>query len=95
LHVEYTYHARYRIRIRNISENEVLHVLKSPHALYYDISTNSMVAIGPRTRKRAHWLIIVFVKEDNVCRVITVIDTKSIDKIVEKRTKSGRWVPVW
>ena len=84
-----------RLRVRGIGGDEVEYVLRNPWRIYYDISTDSMVAIGPRLRRQRHWLLVVYIKKDDVYRIITVIDTKSLDKLVSRREESGRWVRVW
>jgi len=54
-----------------------------------------MGTIGKRTVKKGHWLIIVYTRLNDVYRVITVIDTKSLNKIVRRRIVSGRWIELW
>ena len=93
--VEYTRHAMLRLEVRSTGRGEVEHVLRSPSSVYYDITANTMIAIGERTRRRGHWLIVVYTRRGDAYRVVTVIDTKSVDKITRRRVSSGRWVKVW
>ena len=42
-----------------------------------------------------HWLIVVYNKREDEIEVITIIDTsKSIEKIIERRLSSKRWIEV-
>ncbi|MCD6369837.1 MAG: hypothetical protein J7L38_08630 [Thermoproteales archaeon] len=58
-------------------------------------ATSPMGTIGKRTVKKGHRLIIVYTRLNDVHRVITVIDTKSLNKIVRRRIVSGRWIELW
>jgi hypothetical protein len=51
---------------------------------YFDILTGYSVCIGPR-KKAGHWLIVVYEKRDELKRVIIVLDTSNIEKIVRNR----------
>lgn len=93
--VEYTKHAGLRLRIREIDPEEVEHVLQKPQKIYYDVLTRNMVAIGPRPRRQGHWLLVVYTREGDAYRVVTVIDAKSPDSIAKRREEKGRWVRIW
>ena len=95
LRIEYTGHARLRLDVRGIGEDEVEEVLSGPQHLYYDVSTGASVAVGRRSARQGHWLVVVFTRRGDVYRVVTVIDTKNIEKLVNRRVSVGRWVPVW
>ena len=95
LRIEHTNHAILRLRVRGIGCDEVEHVLRNPQRVYYDVVTHTMIAIGPRIRRSNHWLVVVYTRVGDVYRVVTVIDTKSLDKLVDRRERSGRWVRVW
>ncbi|MCE4614978.1 MAG: DUF4258 domain-containing protein [Desulfurococcales archaeon] len=93
--IAYSRHAELRVSIREIGENEVAEVLSNPVNVYYDIVTDTLISVGKRTGRKDHWLIVVYKKKNDTYRIVTVIDTKNIDRIVEKKTISGRWIPVW
>jgi len=93
--VEYTRHALLRLGIRGIGRDEVEEVLRRPQHLYYDASSGAMVAVGRRAGRPGHWLIVVYTRAGGACRVVTVIDTKSLDRIASRRVASGRWIQIW
>jgi len=89
LKIEYSNHALTRLKIRNIEKSEVEQALSSPQKTYFDIATGYLVAIAERKFRKNHWLIVVYTKLDDIYRVITVIDTKSLNKIIQRRILSG------
>jgi hypothetical protein len=95
LKIEYSRHALMRIKLRSIGKNEVERVLLSPREVYFDVVTSNMIAIGERLSRHGHWLIVVYTKSNDVYRIVTVIDVKSLNKIVQRRIRSGRWVRIW
>jgi len=84
-----------RIKLRSIGKNEVERVLLSPREVYFDVVTSNMIAIGERLSRHGYWLIVVYTKSNDVYRIVTVIDVKSLNKIVQRRIRSGRWVRIW
>jgi uncharacterized DUF497 family protein len=93
--VEYTAHARLRLEVRGIDAEEVENVLVNPQRLYYDVEAGTFIAVGNRPRRQGHQLLVVYVKQGAVYRVVTVIDTKSAERIAERREARGRWVRIW
>ncbi|NJE62086.1 DUF4258 domain-containing protein [Thermococcus sp. 21S7] len=87
-----TEHAKERLRERDVSIEEVMGIIDSPRRKFYDLRSGHFVVIGRRNIPE-HWLIVVHDRRDNIVEVITVIDTsKSLDKIIERRLSSRRWV---
>jgi len=84
-----------RLRIRGIDRDEVKRILLTPREIYHDVLTGNFVAIGRRIRRESHWLIVVYTRYNDGYYVITVIDTKSLDRIIQRRISSGKWVRVW
>ena len=80
--MEYSSHAQARLKVRNIKGDEVERVLLSPQELYFDVVTGNLVAIGRRAFRSHHWLIVVYTRYNEVYRVITIIDAKSLDRII-------------
>ena len=93
--IEYTEHARLRLEVRGIEEDEVEHVLSPPHSLYYDILTDTLIAVGKRARRQGHWLIIAFRRTGDTYRVVTVIDARNAERLISRRVASGRRIQVW
>ncbi len=89
--IVYTSHALLRLKVRNIGKTEVDGILKQPQKLYFDTATGASIAVGPRTLQ-GHWLIVVYLMEDGVIKIMTVIDTSSINSFIKKRLDRGRWI---
>ena len=93
MRIEYTAHARLRLCLRGIEEAEAERVLQSPQQLYYDILAGTMIAVGERSRRPGHWLLMAFTRSGDSYRVVTVIDTRSIERLTARRVASGRRDP--
>jgi hypothetical protein len=92
--VVYTSHAKLRLKVRGVDGSEVDRILKSPQKLYFDVVSGALVAVGPRTLVKDHWLIVVYTIEGDVVRIMTVIDVSSINNLIKKRLEKGRWIEV-
>ena len=95
LKIEYSRHALMRIKLRSIEKNEVERVLLAPQEVYFDVVTGNMIAIGERLPKHGHWLIVVYTRGNDIYRIVTIIDVKSLNRIVERGIRSGRWIKIW
>ena len=42
--------------------------------MYFDVVTGALIAVGPRTLVKDHWLIVVYAMEGDVVKVMTVVD---------------------
>jgi len=92
--VVYTSHAKLRLRVRGIDESEINRVLRSPQKLYFDTLTGALVAVGSRALVEGHSLVVVYTIEEDVIKVVTVIDVSSIGNLIRRRVVGGRWVEV-
>jgi len=90
--VVYTSHAKLRLRVRGIDESEINRVLRSPQKLYFDTLTGAVVAVGSRALVEGHSLVVVYTIEEDVIKVVTVIDVSSIGNLIRRRVEKGRWV---
>jgi len=90
--VVYTSHAKLRLRVRGIDESEINRVLRSPQKLYFDTLTGALVAVGSRALVEGHSLVVVYTIEEDVIKVVTVIDVSSIGNLIRRRVEKGRWV---
>jgi SAM-dependent methyltransferase len=86
--------ARDRLKERMINEDEVENVLNNPKTTYFDMLTEHFVSIGPRTSKPGHWLIVVYETRDRLRRVISILDTSTVEEIAHSREVKGRWLKV-
>jgi len=91
---EFVAHARDRLQERLINVEEVIGVLSNPTATYLDVVTGHFIALGVRTLRRGHWLIVVYELRDDVRRIISVLDTTRAEEIAEGREARGRWLKV-
>nr|WP_232462033.1 DUF4258 domain-containing protein [Thermococcus siculi] len=83
-----------RLEERGISLDEVIHVVKSPARKFYDLKTSHLVAVGPRDTE-GQWLIIAYEESEDKIEIVTVIATsKSLDKIIQNRLSSRRWIEI-
>lgn len=94
LGAQFTNHAKNRIKERMINKDEVENVLNNPQTIYFDILTEHFVSIGQRTSKPGHWLIVVYEIRNQLKRVISILDTSTIEKITHSREAKGRWLKV-
>ncbi|ADC64442.1 conserved hypothetical protein [Ferroglobus placidus DSM 10642] len=88
--MKFTNHIRERMLEYNISEQEVLEAIKEPDSLYLDVLTGRFVAVK-KTGSKA--IVAVFEKNDETT-LITVFPTSKINKVVESRIRSGRWIEI-
>ena len=89
-----TEHAKERLKEREIDFKEVGTVINCPKRAFYDLRSGHFVVVGKR-KIPGHWLIVAYDKREDEIEVITVIDTsKSLDRIIERRLSSRRWVEV-
>ena len=90
---ELTEHAKNRLKESVIDEKEIEEILNNPVMTYLDILTGYTVCIGPRT-KPGHWLIIIYEKHNQLKKVISVLDTSNIERMIRSREERGRWLRV-
>jgi len=91
---EFVAHARDRLQERLINVEEVIGVLSNPTATYLDVVTGHFIALGVRTLRRGHWLIVVYEVRDSVRRIISVLDTTRAEEIAKSREARVRWLKV-
>ena len=89
-----TEHAKEGLKEREIDFKEVETVINCPERTFYDLRSGHFVVVSKR-KIPGHWLIVVYNKREDEIEVITIIDTsKSIEKIIERRLSSKRWIEV-
>ena len=88
--IEFTDHAKNRLKERIVSREEVEAVINNPNTTYFDILTERFVSIGSRMSKPGHWLIVVYERRNQLRRVISIIDGTTIEKIARSRVAKGR-----
>jgi hypothetical protein len=94
MRIKFSFHAREKLVERNISEKAVRAVLDNPHALFLDLATGYLVAIGLYVDNPRHQLIVVYEKQNAKKTVITVLDTSKGWSIAKARETKGRWLKI-
>jgi len=92
--IQFSEHAKLKLKERNIDKTEILDILKTPTTVFLDAETGNFIAIGKRTHKPQHQLIIAYTIRGNIIRVITVIDVSKGENIIKRREAKGRWVKI-
>lgn len=92
--IEFSEHAKLKLKERGIDKIEVLNVLKVPLSVFLDVETGNLVVVGNRIHKLGHQLIIVYSIIGNIIKVVTVIDVSKSRDIIKRREKKGRWVKI-
>jgi len=85
--IEFSTHAKKRLKIRGIAESDVISTLKNPDKVLFDEETGNFIAIK---KINGMILVVAYVVVRNVARVVSAFLTSKID-IVNKRIKKGRW----
>ena len=92
--IEFSEHAKLKLKERGIDKIEALNVLKVPLSVFLDVETGNLVAVGNRIHKLDHQPIIVYTIIGNIIKVVTVIDVSKSRDIIKRREKKGRWVKI-
>jgi len=86
----FTRHAREKIRTElwrfGIDEGLVVSTIQNPDELLYDTHTGRYIAINYSEK------IAVIYEENLVILIITIIYCSTIDRLVVRRKRSGRWI---
>ncbi len=85
--IQFTDHARMRLREREIPEQDVIETVKNPDEVLFDADKGNLVAV----KKVGDMHLIVIYAPSKPVRVISIIQTSKLN-IVENRIKRGRWV---
>ncbi len=85
-----TIHAREKMKEYGIEEKEIEDTIKAPEKAFLDIKTGREIAV--KSWKDKH-LVVVFERND-IVNVVTVFPTSKINKVVERRLKSRRWLEI-
>ncbi len=85
--IQFTDHARMRLREREIPEQDGIETVKNPDEVLFDADKGNLVAV----KKVGDMYLIVIYAPSKPVRVISIIQTSKLN-IVENRIKRGRWV---
>ena len=86
--IEFTRHALQRMRERGVSAEDVYEALGNPDELLLDTETDRIVAV-----KHGKGLCVIVEARGDTVKVITVIVTPHLKRLVERRKKGERWKP--
>lgn len=87
-------HAEMKIKERIIEKEEVEEVLKEPDFVFYGIYTKNFINVCKvKIKDVSTNLVVVYMKENDIIKIITVYPCKDIKR--ELRKKEGkRWIRV-
>jgi len=89
--ITYTDHASEKLttelKKHNITKETVTHTLAEPHQMLYDTQTDRYIAIN-KDMKTA----ILYEKAGEDTRIITIIYSSTLNNVIERRRRSGRWI---
>jgi len=95
LTLQFTKHAKAKLRIRQIDVGVLEEVLSRPEQRFYDVLRNSNVVAGRVSLNgEAVVLVIVFTKKNGDYRIITIYPSKRFEEEAKRKIKSGRWVTI-
>ncbi len=87
--MRFTDHATERMSLYSISSEDIARVLQNPKRKFFDVATARYIAVG---EKNGHSLVVVYEKSGGEILIVTAYHTSKIDKIIETKLSSGRWV---
>lgn len=94
MEIEYSRHAKLKLKERGIRTAETEKTIATPDFLYYDLASRTMVAIrkvkigGAETN-----LVVPFIKQGNSVKIVTVYPCRDIEKELKKK-EGARWVRI-
>ena len=88
MRIEFTRHALQRMRERGVSKEDVYEALGDPDELLLDAETGRIVAV-----KHGKGLCAIAEARGDTVKVITVLVTPHLERLVERRKERGRWKP--
>jgi len=95
LRVSFSRHANEKVKERQIAERAVIAVLQNPQARFYDTVSRAEIAAGEmRLQGVTLCLVVVFRRRDDTHHVVTAYPVRDLGSEVERKVKSGRWIPV-
>ncbi len=88
-------HARRKLEERMLSLDVVRNVVANPKFVFYDLLSRAFVAVSEVGVESVRIsLVVVYVRKDNVIRVVTVYPCRRIDREIDRKVGVGRWVRV-
>lgn len=89
--VSFTHHASEKIEKElakfNITKETILQTINKPDQILYDTQTERYIALNINKK-----IAIVYEKTREDLLIITIIYSSTLNNIVEKRRRSGRWI---
>lgn len=93
--LSFSKHARVKIEERQITEELLRTVLENPEGRYYDTTSRAQAAVRRVSQRGVRLcLVVVFRRRDDVFHVVTAYPVKDLRGEMERKVKSGRWIPI-
>lgn len=86
--VEYSEHAKIRLRLRGVRKRQVTEVISQPDRLYRDTESNAMIAV--KEVKERH-LIVIYAAQGTSIRVVTLYYASQVDRLISRKVTRGVW----
>ena len=86
--IAYSSHAKQKLLIRRISQEDIESIIAHPAELFEDTEHGCEVSVG---RTDGKVLVAVYQKLDKDIKVITVYHTRKLDKLVSAKLQRGAW----
>lgn len=88
MRVRFSRHALEKMQKRDIKSPDVYDALRSPDESYEDVEHDVRIVIKKVNRKS---VIVAFVEEGDVVKVITLYYTVKFDRLVRSKMVRGAW----
>jgi hypothetical protein len=86
--VQFSRHALEKMRRRNVKSSDIHATIKSPDEVYEDVERGTVVAVK---KVNVESVILVYKREANVVKVITLYYTTKLDRLLKAKMVRGAW----
>jgi len=94
MRITYSKHAQLKLEERRIKAEVIEEVLEKPDLLFYDIMSKTIIAVAKVKFSDIETnLVVVFTKDGENIKIVTVYPCKDIDKEI-RRKEGSRWVKI-
>lgn len=94
MNIIYSKHAQQKLDERQIRHEKVEEVLRKPEFLFYDIMNKTIIGISRVNLEDLETnLVVVFTKESDYIKVVTVYPCRDIKREISKK-EGSRWVRI-
>ncbi|MCD6504954.1 DUF4258 domain-containing protein [Candidatus Bathyarchaeota archaeon] len=88
MEVQFSRHALEKIQRRNVKVSDIYTTLRFPDDVYEDLEHGTSVAVK---KVDAKFIIVIYRREDEVVKVITLYYTTKLDRLLKAKLRRGTW----